>query len=527
MVFMAVPLARADQGANRSSAHRALILSFVLLGLLLRLYLLFRPGHLFGITEYDDGVYFGAALRLVQGIAPYKDYVLVQPPGIAVLLSPFAMLSKIAGTSVGFAATRLFTVAVDCANIALVGLLVRSRGPIAISAACGVMAVYPQAIASSQTVLLEPYLNFFLLVGFLLCFGRFRFKKSPTSILLAGIFLGLAGSVKAWAIIPAAVLFAVLFFSAGKSNRKSSIPLLAGTVAGFIVVVAPFFVIAPGAFVREVVLDQLSRAPGRRVSLLVRMTDITGANPLSWLLGHGSLVAAALSFAWMLVILWAAVRTLSDPEVLSIVVVAATILIFIALLWPNDFYYHYADFEAPFLAMALAIAVSNSTRDIRDSWAETFHATRAWIVPTIVLLFLATTLEVVYESSVAPAAQPAKAAEAAIPVGSCVVSDQVSLLIASNRFFSESPDCSKMLDPFGTAIALSGGKTIDGGAALNEKVVSNWLSALESAQYVWLTPQNTRRIPWTAVTKSYFGRHFRLVLSLSPAEGRIYRRYGA
>ncbi len=40
-----------------------------------------RPGHLSGFTQYDDGVYFGNAVRLVHGAIAYRDFATVQPPG--------------------------------------------------------------------------------------------------------------------------------------------------------------------------------------------------------------------------------------------------------------------------------------------------------------------------------------------------------------------------------------------------------------------------------------------------------------
>ena len=50
-------------------------------GAFLRFYQLARPGYLLGLTEYDDAVNFGDALRLVSGVIPYRDFVAVQPPG--------------------------------------------------------------------------------------------------------------------------------------------------------------------------------------------------------------------------------------------------------------------------------------------------------------------------------------------------------------------------------------------------------------------------------------------------------------
>ena len=68
-------------------------------GLALRLWQLSRPGYLFGVTEYDDGPYFGSAVRLVDGALPYRDFILVQPPGITLLMVPAALAGKVAGTA--------------------------------------------------------------------------------------------------------------------------------------------------------------------------------------------------------------------------------------------------------------------------------------------------------------------------------------------------------------------------------------------------------------------------------------------
>lgn len=521
---VALPLARTTYERDRVADQRGLILLIVAIGVMLRLYLLMRPGHLFGITEYDDGVYFGAAVHLIQGIVPYKDYVLVQPPGIAVMLSPIALLAKVVGTANGLAFARVMTVAVDSVSIVLVGLLVRSRGRVAVIAACGLMALYPQAIASSQTVLLEPYLNLFCLLALVSCFESFHFRPSKGAIFLGGVFFGVAGSIKTWAIIPAAVVLLVALVSAKRSAVGNPLLFLLGIVAGFFAVTLPFIVLAPRTFLSQVVADQLARVPGNRVGLLTRMKDISGSTPFIWLVGHTQAVVLLLSAAFLAILVIAILRTLADPSSLSVSVIVSTILVFLALLWPSDFYYHYADFEAPFLALTFAMAVSRAKLDLWGDFSDI--GGRFAMALASSMLALAAILDFAYQAKIGPAPLPPKLAENTIPVGSCAVSDQVSVLIASNRFFSTDSECPKMLDPFGTALALSGGKTIDGGAELSQKVVANWLSVLENARYVWLTPQNTRRVPWTVATKSYFESHFRIVAPLKSGLGEIYERIG-
>src|ERR1700726_3216022 len=114
-----------------------------LLGLGLRIFQLTRPGYLTGFTQYDDGVYIGNALRLVDGVIPYRDFAMVQPPGSMLLMVPAALGGKVFGSAWALAAARVLTVGADTANVVLVGLLVRHRGPLGAGVASGGRAGYP------------------------------------------------------------------------------------------------------------------------------------------------------------------------------------------------------------------------------------------------------------------------------------------------------------------------------------------------------------------------------------------------
>ncbi len=173
------------RGASRSSGRRrwlspvALIITgFTVIGLGLRLFLLSRPGYLLGVTQYDDGPYFGSALRLVHGVLPYRDFIIVQPPGITLLMSPAALLAQVTGTAWGMAAGRLLTVAASAAGIVLVGLLARHRGPLAVALSCGVLAIFPGSLVAAHTVLLEPWVTLFCLIGAVAVLDRDQFARS-------------------------------------------------------------------------------------------------------------------------------------------------------------------------------------------------------------------------------------------------------------------------------------------------------------------------------------------------------------
>jgi hypothetical protein len=147
-----------------------IVAAATLLALALRIYQLTRPGYLHGVTEYDDGVYFGSAVRLAYGVVPYRDFVLVQPPGIVLLLAPLGLLAKATGTAGAFAVARVLTACVGAAAVPLAGWLVRRWGPLAAAIACGLLAVYPSGITAAHTVLLEPWVVLFCLLGAVVAF---------------------------------------------------------------------------------------------------------------------------------------------------------------------------------------------------------------------------------------------------------------------------------------------------------------------------------------------------------------------
>ena len=181
-----------------------------LLGLGLRVFQLTRPGYLTGFTQYDDGVYIGNALRLVNGVIPYRDFAMVQPPGSMLLMVPAALGGKVFGSAWALAASRVLTVGADTANVVLAGLLVRHRGPLAAGVASGVYAVYPAALNASQSLFLEPWLNLFCLLGAVLLFDGDHLaghrgvpgEHGSRRAFWAGVCFGFGAAVKIWAARP-------------------------------------------------------------------------------------------------------------------------------------------------------------------------------------------------------------------------------------------------------------------------------------------------------------------------------------
>src|SRR5215470_2921704 len=162
--FSAVADAR-PPGCPRTLAPTAVIFAATMLAVGLRLYDLSRPGFLLGMNQYDEGTDFGSAIRLVHGALPYRDFVMVQPPGITLLMFPVALATRAAGTDIGLAVARSITALASAAAVPVAGLLTRHRGVFATLVTCGMLAIFPDSIRAARTVLLEPWLVLLCLLG--------------------------------------------------------------------------------------------------------------------------------------------------------------------------------------------------------------------------------------------------------------------------------------------------------------------------------------------------------------------------
>ena len=502
------------------------MLAATLLALAIRLYTLTRPGYLTGVTEYDDGVYLGGAIRLLQGSLPYHDFAFVQPPGILLLMAPVAVLGKISATTHAMAAARLLTVLASTACVPLAGSLVRYRGVLVTLVTCGLLAIYPDDIATAHTLILEPWLNLFCLLGVCIAFRRGRLASSRR-LLWAGVAIGFAGTVKYWAALPAVLLLAVCLLTgngwAGRVRRAGTYTL--GVIAGFVVPVLPFFAFAPAAFVHSTLFDQATRA-NSYVPVSLRLAHLTGlidvvnggghfsltAGVHSLLAGSGAAATSNANVGWLpyaVALLGAGVLAIGylwepgRPSPLEWYVLATAVATVAAVLGYSAFFYHYPAFAAPWLALSAGCAVGA----LASGFAGRPQVRRALIgccavVVLAVAVFQVSELRGLRATSVYPD-------RALIPAGSCVVSDQISLAIAANRFTAARPGCPDVLDGLAQTLVLSNGVSVQGGAASHPAVVAAWQSILSRADYVWLSPNNARRIPWTPELTSWFAANFR------------------
>ncbi|HEY9240834.1 MAG TPA: glycosyltransferase 87 family protein [Streptosporangiaceae bacterium] len=480
----------------------------------LRLYQLTRPQYLLGVTEYDDGTDFGSAILLIHGYLPYRDFIMVQPPGITLLMAPVAAATKALGTAWGMGVGRILTAVAGGAAAGLAGLLVRQRGLLAVILASGIVAVYPASVQAAHTVLLEPWLVLFCVLGALAVFDGDRLSGSGKRLVWGGLAFGFAGAIKVWAILPVLVILVL----AARQPRRA-LGFAAGVAAGFLAAVLPFAALAPRTFYDSVVLAQLVRVDVVRVAMSYRLHQITGLTDFSSL---GPVPLTIVTVAILVLIVGCAVaasrRSGQAPLPLEQFAYGATVLTIIAFLWPADFYYHYAGFLAPFLALAIALPVGRLVATLSPAAGATGWLARHGTAAASVIIVIFAIVQAGFETTLQPPLAPTTPgltgtiidqAQRVIPPGACVLADQASYAIAANRFGSSKPGCVPMVDGVGSDYSLSQGRNAASGAQHVPAVRALWLSALRGADYVWLSPLSYKRIPWTAREITvYFDQHF-------------------
>jgi alpha-1,2-mannosyltransferase len=297
----------------------AVWLPIALLAFVARLLPTLHGGGLGGIDDYDDGVYFAGSQALIAGRLPYRDFVLLHPPGILLVLSPLAGLARVVSDHQAFEIARVAFMALGSLNAVLTAAVARrSRlaGPVAAVVAGLLYAVWPPAIEAESTTMLEPLNTLGLLVALLLLYRR---PPRPHQEFLAGAALGVATAVKVWGVVP---LVVVLVWELVLRRPRAAARVALGAGCAVTVVCLPFFLSAPDAMYRMVVLDQLERGEVNG-GVLDRLWGILGvsrfprgARPPGWLLVAAVAVVCALVVAgtlidraWLLTALLAAVGT--------------------------------------------------------------------------------------------------------------------------------------------------------------------------------------------------------------------------
>jgi hypothetical protein len=339
----------------------ALVVFLVAFGV--RLLTVLRGGGLYGSVGYDGSVYYAAAAGVAHGLLPYRDFLLLHPPGILLALIPFAALGRMIGDPTAFALARLTWLLLGAANAILVARILRPLGTRAAVAGGLGYAVFVPAVYSEHSTSLEAVGSTCLLVAvLLLCRAVQTGATSARPFVLAGLVLGASSGVKIWGV---ALALALAGWAAWTVGIRRAAAVLGGSVLGATVVCLPFFVAAPATMWRMVVLDQLGRR-WTHDSMSTRLLGISGLNEVhvrhpTWLLLLAGVAAAGL--------LLLAVK----HDIGRLALMLGTVTVAILLLTPS-WSMHYAGLAAPALALlvgsAVASAIDRATRPIHHLLAR-------------------------------------------------------------------------------------------------------------------------------------------------------------
>jgi hypothetical protein len=385
------------------------------LALVARLAPVLRGGGLTGVLAYDDGVYYSASDALLSGRVPYRDYLLLHPPGITLALAPFAALGRLAGDAEGMAAARVAFMLVGTLSAVLVWRIASRVSPRAGLVAGLFYAVWQPAAAAERTTLLEPLVNLGLL-GALALLGP---RAGRRRIVAAGVVLGLAVAVKAWAVVPFLVLTLWLL---RRSGWRTAVSYVGAGAAAAAAVCLPFLVLAGPRMLRMVVLDQLGR-PNNGVPTVVRLASIEGLR-----LSHRPVTASLATTAVLVAVLGGlAVAALAWRRPATRVWAALLAGAVLTLLTSPSYFGHYGTFAAP----ALALLVGAGADTVLSRLAVRTPVVRP-LAPALGLVVLAVLAAHVVTHAEGRRPPPESAMADQLAGARCVAADSAAALVAAD-----------------------------------------------------------------------------------------------
>ena len=412
--------------------REAVLVAVALLAVVVRLFPLLRGGGLGFYNGYDDGVYYAAADSLTFGRLPYRDFLLLHPPGIAVLLVPFAALGRLTTDATGMAVARCFFIALGGLNAALVAAIAYRWSRRAAIVGGVLYACWYPAVLAEQSTRLEPVGATMLLLAL---FALLRRASEPSwrAYLLAGGALGFASGVKIWCVAP---WFMVVVWQLVVRRWRNALLVVAGGAGVLAVLLTPFFAMAPTRMFNMVIRDQFRR-PDIRTHLSMRLSSIFGIDSEKSI-NHPEVAAIVGA-----VVLVALIACLWDRDGRVVAALFGTNLA--VLLTSPSYFRHYAEFLAPLAVLVVAVGGE------RLATVLARERTRLAVVPAVASVLLAA------GSGVAVGLAPEKVSELpaaltrAAPPG-CIKSDEPGVLIQMNRLSSDlRGGCPLAVDVWGTA----------------------------------------------------------------------------
>ncbi len=325
------------------------LLGIFVLAVTVRLVGVLRGGGLYARGNYDDGVHFAAAMGLVNGLLPYRDFLLLHPPGVVLFLAPFALLSWVIGEPDAVAVARLSWMVLGGVNAVLCGLVLRPLSRLAGLVAALYYALSLGAIYVEHTTLLEPPATTLLLVALVLT----RLLGSGDGIrtrhyVVAGLLLGVSPVLKIWGVV--AILVVVGGIAFRRAWRPALITLGAAT-ASCAAACLPFFLAAPVEMWKMVVVAQFNR---RRTEerMAERLTDVLGTREWTGATGIWNHWLTATTVVLLVALVICVIR--AELRVVAALMITHGALVLTTPMW----FLHYAGLTSAPIALTIGGALA-------------------------------------------------------------------------------------------------------------------------------------------------------------------------
>jgi alpha-1,2-mannosyltransferase len=363
LVAVGVPSAQAldraqaqDTSSTQGSMRWLWVVAIAVIAFLFRLVPVLRGGGVFGIGNYyDDGVYYASAVGLVHGQLPYQDFLLLHPPGITLLLTPFAAMAQVIGDSYGFAFARLAWMLLGAVNAVLIWKILRPVGPVAaLFGGFGYAVLYPAVYVEKSTLLEGPATTALLIVMVLLEPVAQAGSMPRSRAIAAGALLGLAITIKIWGVLTLLIVLGWLLFV---RRARVALQVMIASAFSVTIICLPFFVGAPTAMWNQIVRDQFTRPRDTGVTILDRLQGLAALDIVDRSL------PAAISVAAVAALLCAAALAWKYPEAqlaVLLMIVLGPFLLLTPLFFPQ-----YPAVTAPAVAITVGAAIGRLTGLVR------------------------------------------------------------------------------------------------------------------------------------------------------------------
>jgi hypothetical protein len=475
------------------------------------------PGGPYATWTFDDASYYSSSALMLRGSVPYAEFTFPHPPGLLLVLAPFAWLGEhVLGHEAAFGVARWSGALIGSVSALLAGALAyRWRGPWAGLIAGALYATFGPAVRSDPRAIAEPYICLATLGSAWIWLDR-EGQPGTGRIVAAAALAGFASSVKVYGGLLVAVILLVGPFRNGVRERAL---VCAAAAAGALAPTLPFLALGGEPLVGQALLTQLIRPPDRGytppLERVVEMFQFGAIGPETTPAPLGAfllaLIAPAAVRSWR--------RDGTHGRLWAVTLMLTTGL----FLLPSNFFDQHAAFVAPAGSILLGVALHDAAMAARRS--------RAFRRP-IVIAILAFMAVALFRDVLRPVTTVESDEDAGarivrdLPPRDCVFSDMPQYLVLAGRLPPVSsqgpiPDVFYQL----TYVAIREGQryTSQPDAIQSPAAQARLRVSLEECEWVVLSAYGSQRL-FDPGTRAWFRGRFEVMMLTPGSQIAVWRQ---